>query len=240
MNWKERLYKYYVSSSQAGVNKNFKIPKEFPYGKYLLKRINNLPKSAKIADLGCGYGRFLAYFKNMGYVNLYGVDFSKEQVEIANLNGLKFIECDTIMGFLLKNDGLKFELIILFDVIEHLEKQELFDLIEQVYDKLLPNGRLVIHVPNGEGLAPTTTYFGDFTHVSAFTQQSIRQILLTFGFSDIQVYEDKPIIHSLISFFRFFIWEIGTIYTRIMRKVENPLIKPILSQNLLAIAQKNI
>lgn len=39
-----------------------------------------VPKSARILDVGCGYGRILAELQEYGYSNLSGLDFSTEMI----------------------------------------------------------------------------------------------------------------------------------------------------------------
>lgn len=42
-----------------------------------------IPRSIKVLDLGCGYGRMLKYLFERGYKNLTGVDFSKKLIKRA-------------------------------------------------------------------------------------------------------------------------------------------------------------
>jgi cyclopropane fatty-acyl-phospholipid synthase-like methyltransferase len=56
------------------------------------------------------------------------------------------------------------------DVIEHLTRQELFDLLDSVYRVLAPGGVCLVHVPNAEGLYGMRIRYGDFTHELAFSE----------------------------------------------------------------------
>lgn len=237
--WQEKLYNSYVSSSQASINENFILPSKFPFGDFLLKKWGNIKKDALIVDLGCGYGRYLFYLKKQGFSNLFGIDYSAQQVEVAHNNGLEFVEKGDIFEYLLKFKDNTIDVILLIDLIEHLEKQELFDLIEIVSLKLSSKGKIVIHCPNSEGIFWGKVRYGDLTHFGAFTQQSIKQLLFTFGFKQLKCYEDKPLPHGIISLMRRILWEIMTINYRILLQVESPKTKSILSQNFLIIAEKN-
>ncbi|NYB51185.1 MAG: class I SAM-dependent methyltransferase [Methanobacteriaceae archaeon] len=71
--------------------------KDFPTPFNMLDFQKNVPKSSKILDVGCGYGRTLNELYNQGYENLTGVDFSSKMIE----RGLRMHPYLN----LLKNDG---------------------------------------------------------------------------------------------------------------------------------------
>jgi SAM-dependent methyltransferase len=56
-------------------------------------------KGVSIGDLGCGIGRLLYFFTQLGYFNLIGVDISPEQVQIAKQVMANVYEAD-ILDFL--------------------------------------------------------------------------------------------------------------------------------------------
>ena len=79
-------------------------------------------------------------------------------------------------------------LIVLNDVIEHLEKQELFDLLDAARNALTEGGTLFIKVPNmANPYTGATSFALDFTHQLVFTEISLRQVLLATDFSDITI-----------------------------------------------------
>jgi 2-polyprenyl-3-methyl-5-hydroxy-6-metoxy-1,4-benzoquinol methylase len=237
-NWKDKIYSSYVSNTQAGVGTNYKIPLSLPYPKYLLKKLNLKNKNTKIIDLGCGFGKYLKIFIDNGFTNVIGVDISKEQLHVAKKNGINNIINQDIFSFLNEVQENSVDVFLLMDVLEHLDKSEIFNLIESIKNKLKPKGKFVVHCPNGEGLFFGRTFYGDFTHQNAFTFQSIHQIFKSIGFSKIKIFEDKPLVHNFISLLRRLIWEIGTIPFRILLLSESPGRKPILSQNFLVIVEK--
>ena len=51
--------------------------------KVLLGYLKEIPKNAKILEVGYGTGRFLEFLEKNGYKNLYGIDSSKEMMNIA-------------------------------------------------------------------------------------------------------------------------------------------------------------
>lgn len=82
----------------------------------------NLPKDAKILDFGCGSGRTLKMFRNLGFNNSIGVDVSPNSMKLCEKN-------DFAVGkdvFLVKEEGTKFkdkEFDLVFEdgVLEHFE-----------------------------------------------------------------------------------------------------------------------
>jgi predicted TPR repeat methyltransferase len=188
-------------------------------------------------DLGCGHGTHLYFLKQKGYQNLVGVDTSPEQVELAHQLGVEEVQRGDIEDFL-SHDQQPADVVLLIDVLEHLPLDTGFDLLSSVFAKLNKGGRLIIHVPNAEGLYGMRIRYGDLTHEQAFTPTSIRQMLKTVGFSTITPSEDKPIIHGLPSLARRLLWGILTIPHRLLLMAETGYTHFILSQNMLVVAQK--
>ncbi len=154
MSWKTKLYENYLTTGMSGGNANLS-EKFFEQHKYTAKRLlRYLPKekSATIIDLGCGSGGLLYCLKKSGYKNLKGVDYSIEQVKIAKSAGLDFIEEGDLTSFLNGIKDFSVDVFMLMDVIEHFERDELFNLLSIMRRKIGPNGQVIIHIPNAEGI----------------------------------------------------------------------------------------
>jgi hypothetical protein len=54
------------------------------------------------------------------------------------------------------------------DILEHLENDELFGVLDQTFRVLAKGGICLAHVPNGEGLYGMRVRFGDLSHARAF------------------------------------------------------------------------
>ncbi len=93
--------------------------------KNIVKRFlekENLLKNAKILDFGCGSGRTLKMFRNLGYQNSIGVDVSPNSMKLCERNG--FVTGKDI--FLAKEEGTEFkdkafDLVFADGVLEHFE-----------------------------------------------------------------------------------------------------------------------
>jgi hypothetical protein len=67
---------------------------------------------------------------------------------------------------------------------------------------------------------------------------SARQCFTTIGFQEAKCYEDRPIIHGAISCARRVIWDLGTLFPRLLLMAETGESQFVLSQNMLVVAVK--
>ena len=241
ISWKKRLYDSYVSSGQAGAftasaEQTFR-PRKAYIERLISKHFPN-ERAAEILDLGCGHGAFLYFLAKAGYTRAFGVDTSPEQIRKAQELGITTAHCQPAFDYINGLQPESLDMVILFDILEHLERQELFDLLDQVHRILRRGGVCLVHVPNGEGVFGMKIRFGDLTHVQAFTQNSTRQLLTTTGFTQIKCYEERPVIHGIVSMVRRVLWDLGTLQCRILLAAETGSTRAILSENLLVRAVK--
>ncbi len=244
-NWEQRIYTRYVSSGNLTSRPDPKLlfgPSQ-PYIEKVIREHFPTEKSVHVLELACGPAPFLYFLKKRGYFNLVGIDISPEQVALAHAVGL---EKEVMQGDLVALlDSAEFEcydIIILFDILEHFCQIEQFDIMDKVFSRLMPGGKCILHVPNAEGYGGIRVLYSDITHKSAFTRHSMEQLLRTIGFEEIKCFEDKPIPHSFLSVIRRLIWEVLTIGQVIVIGTETGSIKRngyILSQNMLVVAKKN-
>ncbi|MEZ0610035.1 class I SAM-dependent methyltransferase [Fibrella sp. WM1] len=240
---KDRLYQAYVRSGQAPAlatiapdgDELFRLNR--PYIDKVIRPLLPPQPDARIVDLGCGNGCYLYHAKQYGYTNLIGVDTSAEQVALAHQIGLTDVRQQTIDSFLATYHDPT-DLVLLMDVLEHLTLAETLVLLDAVYAVLKPGGRVLIHVPNAEGIFGMRIRYGDLTHEQCFTPNSMRQLLQTVGFSRLVCYEDKPVVFGLVSLLRWVIWELTTLRYRLMLLAETATRGAILSQNMLVVATR--
>ncbi len=142
-----------------------------------------LPKDAEILDLGCGAGEVLWAFNKLGFARLSGCDISAEQVAIARHVVPQVQEQDIFQCLQGWPDGTV-DVVTLFDIIEHLTKQEVFDLLEEVRRVLKCGGLLIVHCPNGLSPFVGTVFWGDITHEWCPTPASAETMCRAIGFVD--------------------------------------------------------
>jgi SAM-dependent methyltransferase len=208
------------------------------FQKLMIRRAAIANKEAVILDLGCGYGRLLLSLKRLGYRNLRGVDISEEQVLRARELGLPTVTQADALSFLRGVPEGEVDVIYALDVLEHIAKDSLVELVSEVRRALKPGGRFLIHVPNGEAIFSGKSVYGDLTHQTAFTKTSLAQLLRVCGFDQISCFEDRPIIHGTVSLARNMAWLIIRLAFVFINFVETGSASILLSQNFTAVATK--
>jgi 2-polyprenyl-3-methyl-5-hydroxy-6-metoxy-1,4-benzoquinol methylase len=170
---------------------------------------DKLPKNKHlpILDIGCGYGGFLAFLQSQGYTDLSGVDSSPQQVEIAQLLGLKNVIVGDVFEALHRHQNY-YTCISAFNVLEHLDKEMILPFLRAAKSALRDDGCLLLELPNSNSLFGARTRYWDFTHELSFTPTSLLQILHVVGFTNIQLRERSPVVHGVKSYVRFVLWQL--------------------------------
>lgn len=242
LGFKECLYEHYTTQHVQTSNESVRgqLNKSRPYLRRLVTECVPMERSASILDLGCGFGSLLCVLRDAGYTNLAGVDVSPEQVALARHLNLDHIHCETAQGFLEHNADQTRDVVIAFDFLEHLSRSELLPMVSDIRRVLRPGGRLILHVPNGEGLFFGSILFGDLTHEMAFTRSSLNQLAGACGLRLVRTLEDTPPVHGMKSLMRRVIWQVGTYPLRILSMAEtgDGLRGRPFSRNILAILER--
>jgi SAM-dependent methyltransferase len=138
----------------------------------------NLPKDAKILDLGCGPGYFLDLMKQRGHTNLVGVTLSPNDIKLCESKGHTIKAYD--LSFLPQRDGYHDEsvdFIFLRHALEH-SPFPIFSLME--YNRILKqHSKLYIEVP-----APNCDRKHEYNlnHYSILGEHQIAALLERTGF----------------------------------------------------------
>jgi len=195
-------------------------------------------RGAAILDVGCGAGEVVWFMQHRGYLKAIGIDLSAEQVALARSLGLEGVE-QADAGEYLGSHPDEFDLITVFDVLEHIPKNEVLGFLDALRGALKTGGRMIIHTANGESPFGGRYLYGDFTHETAYTGRSIRQLSRVVGFREISVSEVQPVPHGALSAIRFVLWKVLRSLLVGFLVVETGVLRGhILSQNLLAVARK--
>ena len=104
---------------------------------------------------------------------------------------------------------LKFDIIVLSHIIEHIPKNEIINTLTFIKNEFLANkGKLLIAVPNAQSNTDCYWAYEDWTHTTLFTSGSIYYVLKAAGFEEIEYLDidctlGSSIIKSLVR--RFFL-----------------------------------
>jgi 2-polyprenyl-3-methyl-5-hydroxy-6-metoxy-1,4-benzoquinol methylase len=151
-------------------------------------------KEMKVLDIGCAYGYFLKLCDEME-CETYGIDISKYAIKQAKKETkAKLFVHDVNKGLPMFSNNF-FDLVTMFDVIEHLISP--FLTLKEIYRVLKPRGRLVITTPNLNSIDRLIKkFFGkeeewhgyyDKTHLYLFTPSSLKFLVERSGFKIVKI-----------------------------------------------------
>jgi len=153
--------------------------------KLRFKFIQKFIKSGKLFDLGAGWGHFMLAGKELGY-DVYGVEIS-EQPYLYCVNDLK-LPVDHI-DFFEMDEAKKFDVITMWDVLEHIDKAN--DFLAKCSKLTKPDGYLFLQVPQID------SYFAKkhkdnwkmmgLDHVNYFGKDTITKILAHNGYEVVKI-----------------------------------------------------
>jgi 2-polyprenyl-3-methyl-5-hydroxy-6-metoxy-1,4-benzoquinol methylase len=240
--YRSRIYDNYIQSriTPLAPENAAGLKPRAPYLRRLIVRHFPKDRDSSILDLGCGYGAILYFAHEAGYNNIWGIDGSSQQIAAARKLGIEDVEEGKLVDTLANLEDSSQDCIITFDVIEHFTREELIPLVDEIFRVLKPNGRWIIHTPNGESPFSARMRYWDLTHELAFTRTSLAQLLLSSNFKSVQSFEDAPIPHGVKSTTRWILWQIIRACLRFYITVETGdfSTKQIFSQNFLTVARK--
>ena len=126
-------------------------------------RLISLKKSSKILEIGFGNGAFMGYASRQNH-ECDGVEVNNSLFNIALENKFSvFNSIDEIK----KNK--KYDLIILFDVIEHIPEIEIKNFMIKLSTLLTKSGSIFLRFPNGSSPLGLANQHGDITHCNIIT-----------------------------------------------------------------------
>lgn len=148
--------------------------------------------SESILDYGCGGGYGTEYLSRFTKSQVVGYDVDKFTINQAN----NFFKSQDNLSFLstLPKDK-RFNLIVSFQVIEHLNANELTDFFKNIKSLLTPKGRLFIATPN-KNISSFNLKIPSFSHhVKEYNPKDLKNLLKK-HFKSVKIYGqiDKKIL----------------------------------------------
>jgi len=106
-------------------------------------------KGRSCLDIGCGSGYGSSYLSRNGALNVTGIDVSRDSIRYANghfqASNLNFLQMD---GLDLEFVDASFDVVVSFDVLEHIAEGIQTRLVSEAARVLVDNGALFIGCPN--------------------------------------------------------------------------------------------
>ena len=126
-------------------------------------KLLKLKKSSKILEIGFGNGSFLGYAVSQKF-NYDGVESNQNLVDLAIDNNFSaYTSLDKI------DTETKYDLIILFDVIEHINADAVEEFFKEMNVHLEKTGSIFLRFPNGSSPLGLGNQHGDVTHCNIVT-----------------------------------------------------------------------
>ena len=238
--YRERIYARYVEAAGAEVAPATLagLAPRLPHLTRLVREHFPQARNAAILDLGCGHGALLHVARSLGYENIGGIDGSPSQVAAAHRLGIEGVREGDIFVTAAALPPASVDAVVCFDVIEHLDRDEIVRLTDSVFAALKPGGRWILHVPNGASPFAGAALYGDFTHELAFTTESLTQLALASGFRSARFEEDSPIGRGLRGAVRRVLWATIRALLQLYLRAETGAGQKVLTQNFLAVLTK--
>jgi SAM-dependent methyltransferase len=132
----------------------------------------------RVLELGYGNGNFLGWIRTRA-LECHGVEIDTELRERAKsvLTGVYASVHDDALNPLLGS----FDLVVAFDVLEHIPSDMLLTVLCRVRDLLKPGGFFLARFPNGDSPFGRVFQHGDLTHVTTIGRYMASQLASASG-----------------------------------------------------------
>ena len=193
-----RLWNYY--SKTHPYNSNYFSQGSGGHVVKLFKNNSEQIFNPLIVDFGGGKGFMFEHCKEeLKDFRYYNLDFSKDST-IAAKQRLKhheeFVDSIYIEALPTSLEDSSVDIVFLIEVLEHLNDEYLKSTLTEIQRILKPGGKLVLTTPNNEDLELSNNFCPDcgsiyhkWQHVKSINKNSIRDILTSFHYIDIKVFE---------------------------------------------------
>ncbi|ROR03148.1 methyltransferase domain-containing protein [Desulfosoma caldarium] len=157
--------------------------------RFYLPYVSRLPLDlvpVPVVDAGCGRGEWLELLQSEG-IQAIGVDMNPLMVARCREKGLTAVEADAIQHLQGQAPGCV-GAITAFQLIEHLELDQLIRFLDAAYQALAPGGMLLCETPNPENLMVSCySFYLDPTHRHPIPPPVAVFLLESRGFCDVAV-----------------------------------------------------
>jgi SAM-dependent methyltransferase len=128
----------------------------------------------RILEIGCGAGGLLGPLQRYGTV--HGIDIDRDYIDFCRKRGFDRVLCGS--GYELPFPDASFDLVCLFDTIEHIPNEA--DALREIHRVLKPGGRAFFSVPAYQWLWSQNDRIAH--HCRRYTAHRLKRALRTAGF----------------------------------------------------------
>ncbi|MCC6953288.1 MAG: class I SAM-dependent methyltransferase [Deltaproteobacteria bacterium] len=144
-----------------------------------------------VLDIGCGRGEFLEVLKSAG-IEAHGIDLDESMVERTRQKGLNARVSDALQA-LTESADRSLGGVFAAQVVEHLKKEQLEELIRLAIRKVKPGGKIVLETINPQSIvALSSNFFRDPTHVWPTHPDTLKYIFELNGVAESEIHYLAP------------------------------------------------
>jgi 2-polyprenyl-3-methyl-5-hydroxy-6-metoxy-1,4-benzoquinol methylase len=150
-------------------------------------------RATRVLEIGCGTGFALGGLQKLGYTAIKGIDSDRGQIAEAHRRNLpaEWVPVKDTAAFLARHCE-SFDIVLLFDVLEHVPPPDQIGFLRAIREALVPGGSIVVQVPNANAAIASRFRYIDWTHHCSFSEHSLDFVLHNAGFTEIEVREASP------------------------------------------------
>jgi len=233
---KSRLQKRIINDKNFTYRDLIKVLKKYIY------------KGCSILDVGCGVGTIDFYLADKD-CNVLGIDISRKAIEICKVNskllGLKNNVYFKRMDFLKEKPQKKFDLILLSEILEHLEND--VTAIQIASGALKKRGIIIISVPSENAFLYKIGFAKRFDrevgHLRRYSKDKLRLLVRNQGFKIKEIIKTEGVLRNIL-----FLSKLGGFLIKPLNKIDllsdfiafiDKLTIPIFGEsNIFIVAQK--
>ncbi len=144
-----------------------------------------------VLDIGCGRGEFLELAKDKG-INAWGIDVDEDMINFCKFKGLD-VELKDAIEALEELEDESLDGIFISQVVEHLSPDYLIKMLNLCNRKMRSGFYIIIETVNILSLFSFANFYIDLSHVKPVHPETLRFLLNTVGFRDIETKFSSPV-----------------------------------------------
>ena len=195
-------------------------------------------RGVKVLEIGFGNGSFAGWVSGKG-AKYFGLEAIHDLVDIGRTQGYLTYDSDTPLSEITEAGSV--DLVVAFDIFEHLELEVLISILRDIYDSMKNGAVLLLRVPSGDSPFSRAIQHGDLTHRLVLGSSAARQLAVSAGFEVISVRPPALPLWGLgISSFlrRSLVAGLRCIIYSLISNVLMDGKKPVLSPNMVCVFRK--
>jgi SAM-dependent methyltransferase len=152
--------------------------------RYFAAEFRDVPlRGRRVLEIGFGNGSFLAWAKSQG-AEVAGLELNAAMREAARAQGFVVFDSSPVE---LAAQGVRFDLVVAFDVLEHWDTAELIANFNAIRAVLVEGGLFMSRFPNGQSPFGRVYQHGDFSHKSTLSTYKIEYLAGVAGFDVVRI-----------------------------------------------------